>query len=137
MMFTRPDRPKERGYASVVLLWLVVALAAMHGAYGAISPSRSLRLLSDHAGTAGQRPGDAAGERLTQTGQQRLVVIADWRGLALKSLLPGGDGGSAIVPSSPWSVLAAVQPCLCDFLPESHWETPARAQRARAPPMTA
>jgi len=137
MMFARPDSPKERGYASVVLLWLVVALAAMHGAYGAISPSRSLRLLADHAGMAGQRAGDAAGERLTQSGQQRLFVIADWRGLALKSLLPGGDGGSAVVPSSPWSVLAAAQPCLCDSLPESLKEIPARAQRARAPPAAA
>jgi len=137
MMFVRPDRPRERGFVSVVLLWLVVALAAAHGALGAVSPNRSLRLLADQSGMAGQRAGDPAGDRTNITSQQRLFLIADWRGLALKSLLPGGDGAPAVLPPSPWSVATARQPCLCETLLESLEETPARAQRARAPPIAA
>lgn len=136
MMFSRPDKPAERGYASVVLLWLVVALAAAHGFLGAVSPARSMRLLADPVGTAGQRAGDPAGDRSNLTNQQRLFVIADWRGLALKSL-PGGDTGPAILPASQWYLATASRPSLSETIPEGIREVGSRVHRARAPPLSA
>jgi hypothetical protein len=137
MMFSRPDKPAERGYASVVLLWFVVALAAAHGVLGTVSPARSMRLLSDPVGTSGQRAGDPAGDRSNLTSPQRLFVITDWRGLALKSLLPDSDTGPAILPASQWYLAKASRPSLSEIIPEGVREVGARVHRARAPPLSA
>lgn len=137
MIFSNDDRPSGRGYASAVLLWFVVAVAAAHGFLGAVSSSRGLRLQADNIGTAGQRAGDPAGERTTLTNQQRLVAIADWRGLALKSLLAGGDVGPAILPETQWCALSGLRHCLSGAVLESLDETWAMVQRARAPPQAA
>ncbi|PSJ63596.1 hypothetical protein [Pseudaminobacter soli (ex Li et al. 2025)] len=136
MMFSRPNRPAERGYASVVLLWFVVGLAAAHGVLGTVSPARSMQL-ANAVGAASQRAGDPAGDRTSLTGQQRLFIIADWRGLALKSLLPTGDGGSAILPASQWYLASAAKPCRPEIAPAGLHEADALVNRARAPPFWA
>jgi hypothetical protein len=137
MMFSRPDKATGRGYASAVLLWFVVGLAAAHGVLGTVSPARSMRLVTDPAGAAGQRTGDTTGDRTSLTGQQRLFIIADWRGLALKSLLPTGDGGSAILPASQWYLASAGKPCRPEIVPAGLHEADALVNRARAPPFSA
>ncbi|MEP9371904.1 hypothetical protein [Mesorhizobium sp. KR1-2] len=136
MMF-KADQPTGRGYASAVLLWFVVALAAAHGVLGAISPARAFRLQTDSIGAAGQRTGDPAGGRTSLINHQRLVAIAEWRGLAQKSQLPVGDAGPAILPSASWHVAAALRPCLSETVPESLHEAGALVHRARAPPLAA
>jgi hypothetical protein len=136
MMLSRPSKPAGRGYASVVLLWFVVGLAAAHGVLGTVSPARSMRLMTDPVGAAGQRAGDPAGDRTSLTGQQRLFIIADWR-VALKSVLPAGDGGSAILPTSQWYLAAAAKPCRPEIVPVGLHGADALVNRARAPPFSA
>ncbi|MDH6232388.1 hypothetical protein M2281_002987 [Mesorhizobium soli] len=136
MMFSRPDKATGRGYASAVLLWFVVGLAAAHGVLGTVSPARSMRLVTDPVGAANQRAGDPAGDRTSLTGQQRLFIIADWR-VALKSLLPTDDGGSAILPASQRYLASAGKPCRPEILPAGLHEADALVNRARAPPFSA
>ncbi len=133
MKFSNAHTPAGRGYASAVLLWLVVAAAAAHGLVGAISPARGLRLQADSVGAAGQQ----GGERTSIVSHQRLVAIAEWRGLALKSQLPGTDTGPAILPAAQWRVASEFRPCLSDKAPQGLREVWAAAHRARAPPAAA
>jgi len=119
------------------LLWLVVALAAAHGFLGPNSPMRSARLLADGMAASGQGAGTPGSDRSGAANPQRMVAIADWRGLALKSFLAGNDTGPAILPALQWQVASGLHHPQSDRIPESLGDTAATVLRARAPPQAA
>ncbi|MEI5677871.1 MULTISPECIES: hypothetical protein [unclassified Mesorhizobium] len=137
MTSSKPGRSPRRGFSSAALLWLVVALAAAHGFLGANSPVRAARLLADGMAASGQGAGTPSGDRSGAANPQRLVAIADWRGLALKSFLAGSDTGPAILPAMQWQVTASLHTGLLDRIPESFRGTATTVLRARAPPLAA
>ncbi len=98
---------------------------------------RAARLLADGMAASGQGAGAPGTDRSGAANPQRMVAIADWRGLALKSFLAGNDTGPAILPAMRWQVAKSLHPGLLDRIPESVRGTATTVLRARAPPQAA